>query len=76
MNDSRPTHYELRVRGHLSARRLCCFGGLSVSHAPDGDTTIVGEFGDQAVLHGLLTHLRDLGVILVSINPVASLDED
>jgi hypothetical protein len=35
-----------------------------------GESSPTGTFADQAQLHGLLERLRDLGVDLVSVNPL------
>lgn len=37
---------------------------------PPGQTSLNGNFADQAQLHGLLDQLRDLGIHLISVNPV------
>jgi hypothetical protein len=59
--------YEIRVQGHLSPRRLCCYEGMTVTHRPDGQTVLVCPVADQAALHGLLGWLQSIGVVLVSI---------
>jgi hypothetical protein len=41
-----------------------------LTHAPDGTTSLTGAVADQAELHGLLTKIRDLGVILISVEVV------
>jgi hypothetical protein len=41
---------------------------MSLTHASDGTTVLVGPVADQAALHGLLQKLRDLGVTLMSVN--------
>ena len=61
--------YELRVREHLDARWAEWFDGLTLTHLPDGTTSIQGAVADQAALHGLLQRLRDLGLPLVSVTP-------
>lgn len=75
MSGMRPSRYEIRVQGHLAPRRLCCFGDLAVTHLSGGVTRIVGEFRDQSALHGLLNHLYNLGVTLLSVHPVAGMGE-
>jgi len=35
-----------------------------------GQTSLTGNFADQVQLHGLLDQLRDLGIHLISVNPV------
>jgi hypothetical protein len=60
--------YAIRIKGHLDTRWAAWFEGMSLTHAPDGTTTLDGVVADQAALHGLLQKLRDLGVPLISIN--------
>lgn len=59
--------YAIRVRGHLAARRLRHFEGLTVRQDDDGDTLIAGYFRDQPALFGLLNWLQSLNVPLVSV---------
>ncbi len=63
-----PVIYEIRVEGHLSARWADWFEGLTVTLEADGNTRISGPVQDQAVLHGLLKKIRDLGMELISVN--------
>jgi hypothetical protein len=64
-----PSRYRIVVRGNLSEHLASAFGHLELdSHA--GETSITGTFADQAQLHGLIDRLRDLGIQLVSVNPV------
>jgi hypothetical protein len=60
--------YEIRIKGRLDGRWSEWFGGLSLTHASDGTTTIQGSVADQAALHGLLAKVRDLGLTLVSVS--------
>ncbi len=65
-----PITYEIRVAGHLSAQWVDWFEGLTVSLEENGDTLLTGPIMDQAALHGLLKKIRDLGLPLVSVNPL------
>jgi hypothetical protein len=38
-----------------------------MSRDADGTTSITGPVVDQAELHGVLTKIRDLGVVLISL---------
>jgi hypothetical protein len=61
--------YEIRVEAHLDqALWTEWFDGMTVTNNGDGSTTLVGPVADQAALHGLLAKVRDLGLVLVSIN--------
>jgi hypothetical protein len=65
-----PTHYELRIEGHLDERWSAWFGGLTLIREDDGTTTLRGAVTDQAELHGLLSKVRDLGATLISVNTI------
>ncbi len=63
----RPLRYEIRVRGRLESRWAAWFGGMTLTPAPDGTTTLHGHLTDQAALHGVLAGVRDLGLPLLSV---------
>ncbi len=65
-----PELYEIRVRGHLDDRWAEWFEGMTITLEEDGDTLLTGPVTDQAALHGLLKKIRDLGLPLLSVNPV------
>ena len=65
-----PELYEIRVRGHLDARWVNRFEGLTITLEENGDTLLTVPVIDQAALHGLFKKVRDLGLSLVSVNPV------
>lgn len=65
-----PRQYQLRVAGGLSARWSEWFEELTITPAENGETLITGWVADQAALHGLLKKLRDLGLPLLSLNPL------
>lgn len=72
--DTPPDIYEIRITGHLSPEWMEWFEGLTVSPEEGGNTLLAGPVADQAALHGLLKKIRDLGMVLVSVNQV-SFDE-
>jgi hypothetical protein len=57
--------YEIRLRGHLDARRARQFEGLTMTLLPEGETLLYGPVLDQAALHGILNRIRDMGVPLI-----------
>jgi hypothetical protein len=59
--------YEIRLRGHLDARWADRLGVPSLSHDRDGTTVLSGIAADQAVLHGVLLRIRDLGLPVLSV---------
>ena len=66
---TRPHRYRIVVRGRLSGPLADGFEHLELDSG-DGQSTLTGSLQDQAQLHGLLDRLRDLGIPLVSVNPV------
>jgi hypothetical protein len=64
--------YEIRVSGHLDAQWADWFEDLTITLEEDGTTHLCGPVADQAALHGLLKKVRDLGLLLVSVNRVQS----
>jgi hypothetical protein len=66
-----PAYYRLRVSGRLKEDWSQHFGGMliMVEHSEDGAalTTLSGMVADQAGLHGLLNHIRDLGLPLLAV---------
>ena len=60
------TFYEIQVKGYLDARWNELFEGMTIAWK-NNVTTISGMVADQAALHGLLTRVRDYGLVLISI---------
>jgi hypothetical protein len=67
-----PAVYQIKIKGHLGHEWTGWFEGLTVTLDEDGNTLLTGPVVDQAALHGLLKKVRDLGLSLVSVNPVDS----
>jgi hypothetical protein len=60
--------YEIRLKGHLDARWVKWFDGLAITLDENGNTLLSGPVADQAALHGLLKKVRDVGLLLLSVN--------
>jgi hypothetical protein len=67
---NQPQCYEIRLKGYLDDRWADWFEGLTITLEEGGDTLLTGSGIDQAALHGLLKKVRDLGLPLISVNPV------
>ena len=65
-----PKLYQIRVKGHLGCQWTEWFDDLTITLQDNGDTLLTGPVVDQAALHGLLKKVRDLGMSLLSVNPV------
>ena len=68
-NSSQPSRYQVVVSGRLSEQLADSFEHLEL-HTQAGQSSLTGSFADQAQLHGLLDRLRDLGIHLISVNPI------
>ena len=68
--------YQIRVKGQLGPEWMDWFGGFTISLDDSGETLISGPGLDQAALYGLLKKMRDLGLTLVSINPVCEIEKE
>lgn len=57
-----------RVEGHLSDRWSDWFDGLQITNRPDGQAELTGLLTDRTALYGVVDRLRDLGVLLLSLD--------
>ena len=70
MQKQSPRRYQIQIDGHLDQSWSTWFEGLAITY-PDTQTTILsGQVQDQGQLHMILIKIRDLNLILVSVNPV------
>ena len=65
-----PACYRIRVKGHLSEQWANWFNGLRLENLPDGHAELSGRLPDQPALYGVLNRIRDIGLVLVSVNRV------
>jgi hypothetical protein len=72
---SEPAAYQIRVKGVLDARWAARFNGMSLI-TDQGDTILSGVVVDQPALHSLLVKIRDLGLVLISVNRIDTDSEE
>jgi len=63
------TDYQLELRGEIGDRFAAVFDGMRIERR-EGNTLLTGRVADQAQLHGVLERIQELGIELVSINPL------
>ena len=61
--------YQICVRGRLTGRLAGALEGMTL-HAGAVNTVFTGEVKDQSQLYGLLNRLQDLGLELISLQPL------
>lgn len=68
---SQPAEYEIKIQGRVKDCPADWFMGqarVEYTHTgSDTVTCITGTVADQAALHGLLAHIRDLGLALLYV---------
>jgi hypothetical protein len=64
------TTYEIHVQDVLEEKWMAFFTPFKLTFRSD-ETILIGVVHDQAELFGILLKIRDLGLRLVSVNPVA-----
>jgi hypothetical protein len=69
-----PVLYEIWVQGELGEQWSAWFAGMAVEAQPDGTSVLRGVLADQAALHGVLARMRDLGLPLLRLEQLMSVD--
>jgi hypothetical protein len=59
--------YEIRVWNKLDTRWSRRLADMQVIPQQSGETLLRGPVADQAALYGLLSRMRDLGLVLISV---------
>ena len=59
---------QIRIEGHLTNEWSDWFGGLCIENLPDGNGLLHGALPDQSALYGVINRLRDLGLVLLSVD--------
>lgn len=66
-----PHLYQITVEAHLESSRWSrWFDDMQVRPVGDGTSVLSGVIVDQSALHGLLARVRDLGLVLISVQRV------
>ena len=68
-----PSDYEIRVKGRLTDTVTNAFEDFTASVKP-AETTLRGEVRDQAELHGLLEQIQSLGLELIEVRRLPSIE--
>lgn len=68
--------YEIRVVGHLDARRARALGAEEFQRLPDGDSVLLVSAVDQAATYGLISRLRDAGLELIEVRRIPPDESD
>lgn len=66
---ARGQNYEFVLRGEIGDRFGVVFEGMRLERV-EGKTVLTGPVLDQAHLHGLIERIQELGIELVSVNPL------
>ena len=72
MNKER--HYQILIKGVLNRKWENWFEGFKIKN-DQGNTLLTGSIKDQSSLYGLFIKLRDLGLVLLSVNSIRKNDE-
>jgi len=67
----RPAIYEIRVQGRLDARWSSWFANMKIIPQPNGECLVTGPIADQAALYGVVSRMRDLGLVLISVHRIS-----
>ena len=59
---------EIHLKGKINQQWSGWFDGVTISHSDHDETVLTGIVPDQAALYGIISHLRDLGLPLISVN--------
>jgi hypothetical protein len=64
------TNYQIIIEGLLDRQWSEWFEGWTVIPQEDGTTILTSPLTDQAALHSLLTKIRDLNLVLLSVQNI------
>ena len=61
------TIYRIKVKGCLDNKWTNFFDGMKIECSKD-ETILYGPVKDQSALHGILNRIRDLNLVLISVD--------
>ena len=70
INFNNPGVYRIELKEHLGSDWNEWFSNLTITQEKNGGSILMGMVVDQAMLHGLIRTVRDLGLTLVSIQRI------
>jgi hypothetical protein len=70
MQKSTPFSYQIRLQGHLDGNWSTWFENFTITYPDEQTTMLSGKVQDQSQLHSILIKIRDLNLILLSVNPI------
>jgi len=62
---------EIVVQDHLDKKWKDWFYGMEISYVGN-NTALIGDITDESMIHGIFNQIRDLNLILVSVNKINS----
>ena len=74
---TQPAAYRIRIVGHVSKNWSDYLADVQETVVQEGSdylTELTGIAPDQSALYGLLCYIRDLGLVLFSVEYLANLD--
>jgi len=63
--------YYIKVKGSLNPSMVEWFGDITLIPGAGNETVLVGRFADQPALRGLLDHLWNLNLTIISVESTA-----
>jgi hypothetical protein len=67
-------NYQITVEGLLHTQWAEWFEGWTITPQEDGTTILTSPLVDQAALHGVLRKIRDLNLLLLSVQNIDECD--
>lgn len=65
--------YQIHLKGNLDSSWSDWFGGFRITVQGD-ETFLTGSVCDQAALHGILTKINDLGLLIISVTKIPEIE--